>query len=166
MSQTDRVEESTFRALYAATAKPLWRYAARVSGRHDIADDVLQETFFRFLRSARAGLSDIEGRLYLFRIATNLLNDRWRRGDDVAGSETEEPITETHFDTALDAAWVLQQLKPRARELLWLAYVEGMSHGEIAQATGLNKMSVRILLLRARRQARAHLDQKGQTDGR
>jgi len=59
---------------------------------------------------------------------------------------------------------MLQQLKPRARKLLWLAYVEGMSHREIAQVTGLNTMSVRILLLRARRQARAHLEPKGQTD--
>ena len=159
------MEESTFNALYAATAKPLWRYLARVSGRHDIADDVLQETFFRFLRSARTSLSGVDARLYLFRIATNLLNDRRRRGDDVAGFEGEEPVRETHFDMALDAARVLQRLKPRARELLWLAYVEGMSHREIAQATGLNTMSVRILLLRARRQARAHLEQKGQADG-
>ena len=159
------MEESTFNALYAATAKPLWRYVARVSGRHDIADDVLQEAFFRFLRSARTGLPDVDARLYLFRIATNLLNDRWRRGDDVAGLEGEVPVRETHLDMALDAARVLQRLKPRARELLWLAYVEGMSHREIAQATGLNTMSVRVLLLRARRQARAHLEPKGQTDG-
>jgi RNA polymerase sigma-70 factor, ECF subfamily len=159
------VDESTFNALYAVIAKPLWKYAARVSGRHDVADDVLQESFFRFLRSARTGLSNVEARLYLFRIATNLLNDRWRRGDDIARCKAEETVTETHLDTALDAAWVLQQLKPRARQLLWLAYVEGMSHNEIAQATGVNTMSVRILLLRARRQARACLEPKGQTDG-
>ena len=159
------MDESTFNALYAAIAKPLWKYAARVSGRHDVADDVLQESFFRFLRSARTELSNVEARLYLFRIATNLLNDRWRRGDGVTGSEAEETVTETHFDTALDAAWVLKQLKPRARQLLWLAYVEGMSHSEIAQATGLNTMSVRILLLRARRQAKTHLAPKGRSDG-
>jgi RNA polymerase sigma-70 factor (ECF subfamily) len=36
---------------------------------------------------------------------------------------------------------------------LWLAYVEGMSHAEIAEATGLRAMSVRLLLFRARRRA-------------
>jgi RNA polymerase sigma-70 factor (ECF subfamily) len=47
----------------------------------------------------------------------------------------------------------MRQLKPRERELLWLAYVEGMSHAEIAAATGLRVMSIRILLYRARRKA-------------
>jgi RNA polymerase sigma-70 factor (ECF subfamily) len=47
----------------------------------------------------------------------------------------------------------LQHLKPRERELLWLAYVEGMSHAEIADATGLVRLSVRILLYRARNKA-------------
>jgi RNA polymerase sigma-70 factor, ECF subfamily len=44
--------------------------------------------------------------------------------------------------------------------LLWLAYVEGMSHSEIAKATGLQSMSVRILLLRARRRAAELLARK------
>jgi RNA polymerase sigma-70 factor, ECF subfamily len=160
------VNESTFSELYAEIAKPLWRYVARVSGRRDIADDVLQETFFRFLRSSRTGLSKEETRLYLFRIATNLLNDRWRRSKGTVGLESGEAIARSHLDIALDAERVLQQLKPRARELLWLAYVEGMSHREIAQATGLNVMSVRILLLRARRQARTYLESKGDTHGK
>ncbi len=47
----------------------------------------------------------------------------------------------------------MQALKPRARQLLWLAYVEGMSHAEIAEATGLGVMSIRLLLFRARRHA-------------
>jgi RNA polymerase sigma-70 factor (ECF subfamily) len=47
----------------------------------------------------------------------------------------------------------MQALKPRARQLLWLAYVEGMSHAEIAAVTGLSALSIRLLLFRARRQA-------------
>jgi RNA polymerase sigma-70 factor (ECF subfamily) len=47
----------------------------------------------------------------------------------------------------------MRHLKPRERELLWLAYVEGMSHAEIATATGLGAMSIRILLYRARQKA-------------
>ncbi len=57
----------------------------------------------------------------------------------------------------LPLAWMfaatLRQLKPRERELLWLAYVEGMNHDEIAAATGLRPLSIRILLFRARRKA-------------
>jgi RNA polymerase sigma-70 factor (ECF subfamily) len=42
-------------------------------------------------------------------------------------------------------------LKVRERQLLWLAYVEGSNHKEIAQLTGLRHKSVRLLLFRARR---------------
>jgi RNA polymerase sigma-70 factor, ECF subfamily len=155
------VDEQAFNVLYEATAKPLWRYVARVSGRQDIADDILQESYLRLLRSGRFGMELVDARPYLFRIATNLLHDRWRRGADLQLAETVEPTTETHPEKAFDAARMLHRLKPRARELLWLAYMEGMTHREIADVTGLNVMSVRILLLRARREAAALLRSNG-----
>jgi len=58
-----------------------------------------------------------------------------------------------HPEKRMDAERMLQGLKPRARELLWLAYVEEMTHREIAAVTGLNVLSIRILLQRARREA-------------
>jgi RNA polymerase sigma-70 factor (ECF subfamily) len=42
-------------------------------------------------------------------------------------------------------------MRPRDRQLLWLAHAEGYSHREIAQITGLAAASIRILLFRARR---------------
>ncbi|MGI4830720.1 MAG: RNA polymerase sigma factor [Janthinobacterium lividum] len=156
--------EKAFNALYLATAKPLWRYVARVSGRQDVADDVLQETYLRLLRSERSSMQLADARPYLFRIATNLLHDRWRRGDDLQFKEGDEPSTEPQPENALDVANILQRLKPRARELLWLAYMEGMTHREIADVTNLNVLSVRVLLLRARREAAALLTAKGKSD--
>jgi RNA polymerase sigma-70 factor (ECF subfamily) len=155
------VNEQAFSALYEATAKPLWRYVARVSGRPDVADDILQESYLRLLRSGRPEMELADARPYLFRIATNLLHDRWRRGDDLQLEHSDEPSTESHPENAVDATRMLHRLKPRARELLWLAYMEGMTHREIADVTGLNVMSVRILLLRARREAAAQLKSKG-----
>lgn len=159
------MDEHAFSALYEATAKPLWRYIARMSGRHDVADDLLQECYFRLLRSGRSDMEAADARPYLFRIATNLLHDRWRRGsNDLALEESDEPVTETCPEKALDATRMLRGLKPRARQLLWLAYIEGMTHREIAAVTALNVMSVRILLLRARREAQAMLAPKGKAD--
>jgi len=45
-------------------------------------------------------------------------------------------------------------LAPRERALLWLAYVEGQSHNEIAKAVGLARDSVKVLLFRARKRLR------------
>jgi RNA polymerase sigma-70 factor, ECF subfamily len=144
------MDEQAFHALHALTAKPLWAYLARVSGRPDVANDLLQDTYCRFLATSRGGMEAAEAKLYLFRIATNLLNDRWRKGEDKPWSEHEEAGFENDLDTQIDVRHLLHQLKPRERELLWLAYVEGMTHREIAKSTGLQPMSIRILLFRAR----------------
>ena len=45
----------------------------------------------------------------------------------------------------------LKTMRPRERQLLWLAYAEGYSHREIAEITGLASASIRLLLFRARR---------------
>jgi RNA polymerase sigma-70 factor (ECF subfamily) len=45
----------------------------------------------------------------------------------------------------------MRRLKPRERELLWLAYAQGASHREIAEAVGVKTSSVKLLLFRARR---------------
>jgi RNA polymerase sigma-70 factor (ECF subfamily) len=158
--ESSGMEEQTFHALYAATAKPLWTYIARMSRRPDLANDLLQETYCRFLTSQRGKAELAEARPYLFRIATNLMHDRWRNGEDRTWSEPPELGVERDLDTQIDVRDLMQQLKPRERELLWLAYVEGMSHSEIAKATGLQSMSVRILLLRARRRAAELLARK------
>jgi RNA polymerase sigma-70 factor (ECF subfamily) len=44
----------------------------------------------------------------------------------------------------------IRSLRPRDRQLLWLAYAQGMSHAEISGALGLRTGSVKQLLYRAR----------------
>jgi RNA polymerase sigma-70 factor (ECF subfamily) len=53
-------------------------------------------------------------------------------------------------DPGFELGPLLDRLKPRDRQLLWLAYVEGFSHREIAAVTDIHEKSVRVLLLRAR----------------
>ena len=45
---------------------------------------------------------------------------------------------------------MLEELSPKQRELLWLAYVERFSHGEIATMVGAKSESIRPMLARAR----------------
>jgi RNA polymerase sigma-70 factor (ECF subfamily) len=161
--ESSGMDEQTFLALYAATAKPLWAYLARLSGRPDVANDLLQETYCRFLTAHPRHVQPAEARPYLFRIATNLLHDRWRKGEDAPWSEPPETAFERDLDTQIDVRDLMLQLKPRERELLWLAYVEGMTHSEIARATGLHSMSIRILLFRARQKAAELLGRKEPT---
>ncbi len=57
-------------------------------------------------------------------------------------------------------------MRPRERQLLWLAYAEGYSHREIASITGLASASIRLLLFRARRKIARLLRENAADDGR
>ena len=154
------MSEQEFRLLYDATARPSLAYLTGVTGRRDVAEDLLQETYCRFLARGPRALAGEEARRYLFRVAGNLLRDRWRRGEDSRWVELADAGAANDAGVSIDVQRAMSALKPRERELLWLAYVEGMSHAEIAAATGLAAMSVRLLLFRARRRAAALLGEE------
>ncbi len=150
-------KEHEFARLYEAESSAILAYLVAVTRRPEVAEDLLQEAFCRLLARPRGGMDATELRRYLFRIASNLLRDRLRAGDDKPFAEADEASHTPDPAAELDVRAALAQLKPRERELLWLAYVEGMSHEEIAAATGLARLSVRMLLFRARNKAAAFL---------
>jgi RNA polymerase sigma-70 factor (ECF subfamily) len=151
------MDVDAFTAFYTKTARPLWLYLFRVTRNAADADDILQEAFCRLLGAGRNLATEEQFRKYVFRIASNLLVDRWRFQQREMVSELDEarlttaprPLTEGD-----DALRMLACLPPRERALLWLAHVEGYSHDEIAQALGLARGSVRVLLFRARKRLR------------
>jgi RNA polymerase sigma-70 factor, ECF subfamily len=147
------MDEATFRALYEQTSRPLFSYLLRVSGRRDLAEDLLQEAYCRILSSKLPPLDETQRRSYLFRTATNLLRDSWRRHKEhpLPDDLPEVAASGPHPNLRIGMRQAFQELKDRDRQLLWLAYVEGSSHKEIADATGLKAGSIRLLLFRARR---------------
>jgi RNA polymerase sigma-70 factor (ECF subfamily) len=148
-----RMNESAFRAFYEQTAAPLLRYLICITRTPDTAEDILQETYCRFLTARLPEMDERQARNYLFRIATNLIHDRWRRGKDepLPDDSVDIPIPTPHYEQRLGVRQAFDRLKPRERQLLWLAYVEGSNHQEIAEHTGLQPGSIRLLLFRARR---------------
>src|SRR5215467_1310672 len=151
------VSQDGFRVFYAQTNRPLWAYLLRVSGRSDVADDLLQESYCRFLAASLPEMNAAESRSYLFRIATNLLNDRWRDRQAPEAVGPSDILREDDPEMRADVRRCFERLKPRERQLLWLAHVEGFDHKEIARLTGLRVASVRVLLFRARAQLSAAL---------
>jgi RNA polymerase sigma-70 factor, ECF subfamily len=155
------MDQDTFRALYERTARPLWVFLWRRTGDSQLADDLLQETYFRFLRTRGRYESDAHRRNYLFRIATNLANDNYRRHKEHVplSEEAEEGLYRQTRGAAessqrrTDLQRAMSQLPTRQRDALWLAYVEGSSHEEIAEVLGLKVGSIKLLLFRARRKA-------------
>jgi RNA polymerase sigma-70 factor (ECF subfamily) len=158
------MDETSFRALYERTAPALRGYLARVSGSRALADDLLQESYLRLMRSGFVGNDDDHVRRYLFRIATNLLRDHYRRPrrDTEALPETlAAPEIASAAELGYDVRGAFATLPARERSLLWLAYVERSSHREIAAALHLKAASVRVLLFRARGRLAALLRARG-----
>ncbi|MGH9395659.1 MAG: RNA polymerase sigma factor [Terriglobia bacterium] len=160
------MDEDRFRLFYERTARMLWCYLARISGDSTLADDLLQETYYRFLRARLAEENEAYLRNYLFRIATNLVRDHWRERrnqgslvqplrDAVEPSVDERTAEKVQQQSDLNRA--LNQLKPRERQMLWLAYAMGSSHKEIAGVLGMKAESIRLSLFRARRKLAALL---------
>jgi RNA polymerase sigma-70 factor, ECF subfamily len=150
------MQNDAFAAFYERSARPLWAYLARVSGDAALADDLLQESYVRFLCADTNLDGEVAARKYLFRIATNLMKDYWRKPrtssmDEVPEEHFQANGTSSHVESEMMLGPALKQMRPRERQLLWLAYAEGYSHREIAQVTGLASASIRLLLFRARR---------------
>lgn len=157
------MDEAAFERFHAETAQPLWAYLRRVTGDPALADDLLQESYLRLLRHPPADRGPEESRAYLFRIATNLARDRWRSRqrertllERIAGLRPRQ-AERSGGALAVDMAGALERLRLRDRALLWLAYVEGYDHREIAAALQLREKSVRVLLFRARKKLEKEL---------
>jgi RNA polymerase sigma-70 factor (ECF subfamily) len=158
------MDEREFQVFYAQTCRALRAYLRASTRDQGTADDLLQETYYRYLKATNAP-ADIDGRRgYLFRIAFNLVRDQLRaagRNREVQADEMEVRAVAVDVGLRADLDEALESLDPKDRIRLWLAYVNGSTHREIAAATGVGETSVRPLLLRARRRLAALLRKRG-----
>ena len=123
------------------------------------AEDAVQELFLKLWsgRDALDGIRNPKG--YGLRVLRNLCLDRIRRSRKM---ETPEALPEPEWpgrqDEAVDQkerlAKVLAAVKSlpdRQREVLTLRTLDGLSYEEIAERTGMNQLTLRVLLSQARR---------------
>jgi len=160
--QFERTTQAEFEAFYARTARTLHGYLCRIAGDSATADEILQETYIRMLHAPRMG--ELPRKAYLYKTATNLLRDRWRK------QKREQKLWEMsklaehvhqNFNLPLDMACVFERLSAQERAILWLAHVEEMSHKEIGAVLGVKEKSVRVMVFRARERAKELLEKAG-----
>jgi RNA polymerase sigma-70 factor (ECF subfamily) len=154
--------EHAFGEFYQRHARSVWTYVYRVTNHATDADDIVQEAFLRLFQADIAPSDDEGLRRYVFRIAGNLVADRWRRNVRDKQRAQEAMAEGSHPQPHdVDVARIFSELKPRERALLWLAYVEGGTHADIAESLRLARGSVRVLLSRARARLRDLLTARG-----
>ena len=123
------------------------------------AEDAVQELFLKLWsgRDALDGIRNPKG--YGIRVLRNLCLDRIRRSRKMeTPAVLPEPEWPGRQDEAVDEkerlAKVLDAIKSlpdRQREVLTLRTLDGLSYEEIAERTGMNQLTLRVLLSQARR---------------
>ncbi len=137
-----------FRALFQSYAPRVKSYMMRQGADPRTAEELAQETLLTVWRKA-ALYSDDKGSAttWIFTIARNLRIDRLRKEvawQPLPENNDEEPSPEPTPDEELSerersekVRSVLAELPADQSEVVTLAYVEGLSHSEIAQRLGL-----------------------------
>ncbi len=166
-----RRDETALKALYDLASSKLYGLSLRVVGKHEWAEDVLQETFLQIWRSAgdyRASLSPPMAWLGLIVRSRSL--DALRRRTAERAHLTDE-IDDVMADTmagdspnpmdvslASQQAWALHQclgqLENRQREVVSLAYLRDLSHSELAEQLKLPLGTVKTWIRRGLEQLR------------
>ena len=163
------MDESIFQSFYESTKQSLWLYVVRTIGDDALADDIFQETYIKFLQHTTRETNEQAMKSYLYRIATNLINDHWRkqkRERSWFGAEDESvpsKSTDRQDDLQHDVKEAFRHLTPQQRSMLWLAYVEGYEHKEIASMLKLRAGSIKVLLFRAKQKLLEVFKQMGIT---
>jgi RNA polymerase sigma factor (sigma-70 family) len=166
-----RASEQALRALYDQCSGKLYGVAVKVVRNREWAEDVLQEAFLTIWRSAgdyRGSLSPPLAWMGLI-VRSRALDFLRRRTAERADAvlELDDAITETvagdspdPLDTtqASEQAWALheclRQLEARQREVVSLAYLRDLSHGELAQQLKLPLGTVKTWIRRGLEQLR------------
>jgi RNA polymerase sigma-70 factor, ECF subfamily len=152
-----------FDLAYAAYAARLRGFLLRLSGRSDVADDLLQHAFLRLAERGPELRADSDLRAWLFTVARNAYLSRARAlgadGDDGALQALPSPATDVEARLLLgDVERALAALRLDDRELLLLVGVEGMEPMEVAALLGVDAVTLRQRLARARARLLAELE--------
>ncbi|HMB81914.1 MAG TPA: RNA polymerase sigma factor [Vicinamibacterales bacterium] len=142
----------------------LFRYVYRLTGRRDVAEDVVQEVFVRVVRRLDAYQTMGREAAWLFTIARRLLVDRHRaleRRPPPVDDSADASIP-AHQETSAALAEALAQVLEVERDAFLLREVGGLSYDEIARLCHTTPDSVRSRIYRARVRLRAMLSPTAQ----
>ena len=152
---------ASFRQNVEATIPALRRYARALTRNGDAADDLVQDTLVRALRSEHL-FHGGEIRSWLFTILTNLNRNRLRalaRRPALTPIEDDDAPDLAGPDTgARDIERAIATLVEEQRSALLLVVLEGLSYREVADIQGVPIGTVMSRLARARSQIKSYLD--------
>jgi RNA polymerase sigma-70 factor, ECF subfamily len=167
--ETDAVGE-----IYDLHSPALYRYACRLLGGADLAEECVAETFCRFLLALRnGGGPDTQLRAYLYRVAHNWITDRWRRqpppplelDDEMrAGDEASPAAAAAQSAEQARVRAALARLTPDQRQVVTLRFLEEWDLAAVAASLDKPVGAVKALQHRALAALRRALQDREESD--
>jgi RNA polymerase sigma-70 factor (ECF subfamily) len=146
-------------ALFDRYHVALFDFLNRMTGRRDVAEDLVQEVFLRMLKYRATYRDEARFETWAFRIARNARADYFARrerveplSDEAMESPDQAPGPESELEQERDAALLrcaLMSLREDRRELIILARYQGMKHEAIADLLGVDTGTVKVRIHRA-----------------
>jgi len=159
MAQAKPLDKQDLVEIYEELSPALYRYAVRLLGNRETAEDCVSETFSRFLQAVRMGGGPKENvRAYLYRVAHNWITDHYRRTREVTQPlDLEEPVDSGSNPSHLVAddlerqrvRQALLRLPPDQQQVIALRFLDEMSHEEAAVILEKTVDATRALQYRA-----------------
>ena len=155
--------EQRFHSEYIALADILYRVAFYILESEAEAEDAVQELYLK-LWEGRGQLDEVrQPKAYSIRMLKNLCLDRIRRAQhltfperlpetDSGRAQDDEIDGRRRLDKVLEA---VKSLPERQRQVLLMRTVQGLSYEEISAATGMNYLTLRVLLSQARKRLKS-----------
>lgn len=146
IGRAKNLDEDALASIYDRYSSELYRYAMRLVGNDDLAEECVAETFYRLLQVLNKGGGPKQYlRAYLYRIAHNWITDQFRVPVedefspelDLVPHTTGSPAQVALLDMERrELRYALRQLTPDQRQVIALKYLEDWKNEEIAQALG------------------------------
>lgn len=126
-------------------------------------DDLAQETFIRVYKYLKTYKANAGFSTWLYRIAYNVYLEAQRKQAKKQSVESESALTsnynpEAQLNSKMDAKTVLKVLKPEEQVAIQLAYIEGMSHADIAKVLDCPLGTVKTHIKRGKERIRKYLN--------
>lgn len=160
IGRLQRGELDAFEAVYRQFEGAAWTLALRLTGRSDVAQEVMQDALLKAFERARQYRGDAPFAAWLRKLVVNEALMQLRHDHlhiievlDESRMDDEAAVPWARVDsTTLDRA--LNRLPDTARAVLWLYHVEGYTHVEIARQFGRSVSFSKSQLARAIRRLR------------
>lgn len=145
VAQKDTV---AFEELYQEMRKPVYYYALHFCGNHELAEDVMQDTFISIWSKSGSFISKGSGRAWILTIAKNKSLNALKQNSRICPlEEANELISdESNYFKAFEDQTILGELlrtlNSREADIVMLRHIVGLTLTEIAIEKGMKKGTV------------------------